>query len=355
MTVQDGEGAWALLDDVLFLGSDETAVTTGIDAVNDATPSLEDAEAFTETTTELPGDRLALVYADLEGVLEGMASAADIDPADLPASGATRFGMTVAATPEGLAFDAVTVSDTSALDAEAREALDAPDEPNLALDSVTSDTFFVIAQRNVDVAIETGLEELGTEAPEMLEQLDGFGVTGPGGLLETLSGDLAISLQPGGEPVDGVISMGIDDRAAAEQAIDRIVSSLDLGAETVSESEGIQIYGLRVPPLPIVVAVSDDLAFIGTSPVGLADAIAVATDRSGLVADDRYAETVALVDASDSLFYTDVAAIVRTVRDAIPPSEQEVFDQDVAPYLEPIDRIVAGASGDATTQHARFV
>ncbi len=360
VTVVDGQGAWAIQSDVLLVGSEEGAVIAGLDALAGLEPSLDEQAGFAETTSSLPPDRLMLAYVDAEALIEAIAQDPAVAPGMLPTT-AGQYGITISAEPDGLAFDAVTIADVSAMDPELVAALDAPAQLNAALDAVVANAMFVAGAANVDVVARSGIDALAEQDPEMAGRLEELGVTGEGGLLDLLSGDFALAIQPateGGEPVHGVMALGIDDGPSVEQAIRRLLRTVapDVEAEPLlSSGDDVAVYGLRGVPVPIAWAVSEDMVFIGTSAFEVGASIQAAADGTGIAQTDRFANAVSLVDTSDGVFFLDVRAVTDLLREILPPDEVDAFDEEVAPYVDPIDVIVAGGSGDARQQSSRLL
>jgi hypothetical protein len=359
VTVFDGEGAWAIEDDVLFVGSDEIAVTHALDAMAGRSEALEDAAAFTTATDALPQDRLALFYADVEGLTDGIQEMVGSSTPAMPTQSAIQFGVSVSAEAEGLAMDFVTVTDPTQLDPEVRDAMDA-DQTNGTLEAVPADAVVVVGATHVDLTIEQALEALPPEAGDVQQTLEDAGVLGPGGLVENLRGDLSLAMVPATDlPVGGVLALGVDDEAAFASFVQDGLEAAGLPPEfrdwPTEDHGGVAVHvAPRDLGAPVAWAVTDGTALVGTTEgvVGAAEALASGDSIAG---DERYAEAVDLVDASDSLFYADVEGILSIVRSAMPPDELAEFEDTVAPYLDPIDRVVAGGGGDATAQTGRFM
>jgi hypothetical protein len=174
-------------------------------------------------------------------------------------------------------------------------------------------------------------------------------------------------------PFGGVLVVGADDPAALESSLGDLFADLP-GSSRYScnsdgdcevherplrwqtlDHDGVAVHVATGGDLPLAWAVADDLAIIGLSPEDVAAAIATARGGPGLTGDDRYVGAVAQVGADPGqVAYVDVTGIVDAVRTTLGPDAAE-FDADVAPYLEPIDLIVAGSSGDAAIQHMRVL
>jgi len=62
------------------------------------------------------------------------------------------------------------------------------------------------------------------------------------------------------------------------------------------------------------------------------------------------------MDETPDMLFVDVAAVARTVRDALPSEEQARFDTDTAPNLGPVTAVVlTGESGPDRASARLFV
>jgi hypothetical protein len=348
------EGAWALDDDVLIVGSDAAAVERTLAAVGDAA-SIETTEAFTEATADLPVERLALIYADAGSALEALPDdlfGQAFAPEELPQ--VARFAMTISAEERGLAIDATTVSDPSALDPEARARLDEPATANAALGEVPADAFFAVGATDMDVSIDTALDALLETDPQAENALGEMGVLGPGGIIEPLTGDVAMSATPssGSLPVEGTIVVGTTEEVGLVRWLEDIVRSAGVRVD-VTEIDGLPVGTIADAPVPVSWALGEGSVVLGTSPAAVAEAVAAGSEDRGLVTTTAYTDALGLMGGEvESVVYLDVPAGVEVIGDAFGPDWPE-FGTDVEPYLEPFGVMIAGGSGDASVQHAR--
>jgi hypothetical protein len=182
-------------------------------------------------------------------------------------------------------------------------------------------------------------------------------VTGPGGLLDALSGDAAFEVGPG-DPVAGSLLLATDDEVALQRALDRLV----VRAGQISPDELVrrEIDGVTVTtigtagPVQLAYAVADGRAIVASSPDRVLQALDSAEGAGSIVDDPAYGQITDRVPTEDSVMYVDVAGIVDAIREAIPAAEQAEFDEQVSRYVDPISSIAGGAESGPFSQHVRL-
>jgi hypothetical protein len=269
--------------------------------------------------------------------------------------------MTLSATDTGLAIDSVQVNDPSQMAPEMAAALDEPPRENAAVAAVPADAYGIMALQHVDSIVEAGLREIEAQEPSTGDQLDELGVTGPGGLVELLSGDLAMEAGPDGTgPLGGAVLLGVDDAAGAQAWIDDSLRELERAWEgsvppwTTREHRGVSMHSIDDEAFPLTYAVLDDVLVVGSSPEHVADVIDVAQDGGGLATTDGFTNATEEGAASDALFFLDVPAVMSAVREQLPPEEVASFDEEIGTNLDPIGHVVMQMDGDAARQRLRL-
>jgi hypothetical protein len=361
--------AWAVTDDLLVIASDVAAVEATLDTAAGIAPSIATDDGFVAATGELPDESLGLVYiafGDVMASLEEVLGTGQ-DPAEL--SVVEDLAMSVSATSDGLVVDAVTRYDPDADPAMLDEL--ATTQENLALGAVPGDAVLTMAFTGLASGIEEGVASIEQQDPAIGEELARLGLTGPGGLLDALRGDLALGVFPTDADVlvGGVIALGVDDEAAVTSFVDGLIATVE---ESIAsdcgpgcppfeisvgemDHDGVVISSLADETPPVAWAIHDGVALIGSTPDDVAAALDAMAAGDGIASTDRYAEAVGLVGGDQQLVLVDVAGALALVRDGVSPQELADFEADTAPYLDPIDMIVAGGTGDRTMRHDRLV
>ena len=382
----DNQGAYAIVDDVLILASDETTVKRAIDAAHDTLPNLGDAQIYTDTLAGLPEGKLGVAYLNVEGLVEQFGSVMEAS-ASLGAGGlgnleaVESLGMSVSAEAEGVAVDVAMNFDPAKLTPEMRENLAAPDHDNTALAFVPADAFAVAAVQNADVSLGASLDAIEEEAPDAAASIDQAGIRG---FIEAMNGDVALEAGPGTDgPVSGALLVGTDDPAEMQAFLDTVAGfalqglaqasgesqSAPVGDFSIAqqappplateEYEGVTIASFEDPSLRALgfapaYAVMDGAGVVATSPEEIHQLIDTQAGGDDVRSAPLYDSATASVPTQESVFFLDIHAIADTVRENLPPEEQAVYDQEVAPNLEPLTAFVVGGESDEEQQIVRM-
>jgi Protein of unknown function (DUF3352) len=394
----DGPGtqevAAAVFDGAVVIGFGKEFVHGVIDTVNGG-PALADDAGFRETVEPLPTGRLGLLYVNPAAAIEALGPGLVPAGQSMGFEGILGYGMTLSAEPDGLAIDGNAALDPSKLPPAQRDALAQPDHENPLLAAVPSDAYGVAVSQHVDLNVEAFIETLRDTAPEAIGELEEAGIIGSGGILNLLTGDLAVEAGPGdGMPVGGVLMLGTTDDAQMQRSLDKFanmlleeigsfdsnpfpISPVDAPSEFTTLSltddgpflrrfdprwrtrtyDGVRIRVLdadaSAPPVSYVVV--DGVAMLGSSPDQIVKAIdTLREDADSIASEDRFTAAVKRIPDSDALFYLNVAGIAAAVRESLAPLDRGMYDGFVAPNLEPIQAVVAGMQSDETHQSFRF-
>jgi hypothetical protein len=354
------DSAYAVDGGFAIVADDEALVRSTLEVLAGRAPALGAADAYVDVVAQLPSERLGVVFVDVAGVFEEFEQLPGTPTlsgqfADVEAI--RGVGMSVSAEPDGIAFDATVTYDPAEISDELREQLDAPTEPNVLLRSVPEDAYLVMGQKGYTLGLEVALEQLGVDAPRFAAELERNGVTGPGGLLDALSGDMAFEVGPG-DPIAGSLLLATHDEAALQRALDRII--VRAGQISPDELFRREIDGVTITtigaagPLQFAYAVEDGRAIVATSPDRVLRALESATGSGSIVDDPAYGQITERVPTEDSVLYVDVAAIVDAIREAIPAEERAEFDEQISRFVDPISSIAGGAESGPFSQHVRL-
>jgi hypothetical protein len=247
----NGDTAYAMVKGVVLIG-DLRGVESAVDTSAGVMPPLADSPNFISTVSSLPHAKLAMAYVDLHSLVGQFAQSAAASGADVSGLGqleaATGLGASVSAEPQGIAVDVTVSYDQSKLTADQREALGAADHPNALGALVPADAYGVILQQHLDTSLNAAVDQIVNADPSAAAALQQAGVTGVGGVLSTLTGDMAMEVGPGasGSAVPaGAIMVGTTDAATMQKFLDTATTFLlqNLGA---SGSTSFQCQGVAV-------------------------------------------------------------------------------------------------------------
>ena len=369
--------AFAIVDGVVVLGSDEGAVSAVIDTAHGG-PAIADDPAFQRVSGALPQSRLGIAFVNtgqLLGTFGDVVGAAGLTTGVTSLDALDGAGISVSAESDGLALDTVMMYDDTKLSDVQRQTLSAADHPNQLIDLIPDDAFGMYAVEHLDAAITDQVDRISSSDPHADEEFKRLGLTGPGGLLSQLTGDVAAAASPeaGPIPVGGVLMFGTKDPDATSKWLDTTLQSLPLGAggascsfegtcqvtrETVGwateEHSGIQVTYASGAALPVAYAVIGDVAVLGSSRSQVEHVIDVQRGEGAISGDPRFTSATASVPTDDGVLYLDVPAIVAVVRGQFPPAEAASFDNRVGEALKPIEAVVAGTKNEPDLQRTRL-
>jgi Protein of unknown function (DUF3352) len=369
--------SFAIVDGVVVLGSDEGAVSAVVDTAHGG-PAIADDPAFQRVSGALPQSRLGIAFVNtgqLLGTFGDVVGAAGLTTGVSSLDALDGAGISVSAESDGLALDTVMMYDDAKLSDVQRRTLSAADHPNQLIDLIPDDALGMYAVEHLDAAITDQVDRISSSDPQADEEFKRLGLTGPGGLLSQLTGDVAAAASPeaGPIPVGGVLMFGTTDPDATSKRLDTTLQSLPLGAggascsfegtcrvtrETVrwatEEHSGIPVTYASGAALPVAYAVIGDVAVLGSSRSQVEHVIDVQRGGGAISGDPRFTSATASVPTDDGVLYLDVPAIVAVVRGQFPPAEAASFDNQVGEALKPIEAVVAGTKNEPDLQRTRL-
>ncbi|MDP9300718.1 MAG: DUF3352 domain-containing protein [Actinomycetota bacterium] len=370
--------AFAIADGVVVLGSDEGAVSAVIDTAHGGAAIADDA-TFQRVSGALPQSRLGIAFVDtaqLLGTFGDVLGAAGLTTGVTSLDALVGAGLSVSAESDGLALDTVMMYDDAKLSDVQRETLSAADHPNQLIDLIPDDALGMYAVEHLDAAIADQVDRISASDLQADEEFKRLGLTGSGGLLSQLTGDVAAaaSVQPGAIPVGGVLMVGTNDPGATSKWLDDTLQSLPLGTSGAScpfegtcsvtqqtvrwiteDHGGVPVtYASAGASLPVAYAVLGDVAVLGSSRAQVEYVIDVRTGGGAISDAPRFTSATASVPTDDGVLYLDVPAIVAAIRGQFAPAEAASFDNEIGTSLKPIEAVVAGTKNEPDLQRTRL-
>jgi hypothetical protein len=374
LTVPEGASgtapSYAFDDDVLILTSEPSLLEDVIDTHRGTTGSIATAASFQEAEAELPEDRLLFAFVDTASLRDDLQQAVAAEAVtslgglgDLEA--VDGIGLTLSAVSEGVALDVVASYDASALTGALREQVTAPDHENLLLQAVPKDAWGLFGAQHLDIAIREAVAQLEADDPAVAADLREAGITGTGGLLDVLSGDLAIAVAPDETTsVGGVLLASVGDGAEAADAVERVAATLvELSSSGGVADDALRWKattaddGTRISYLPdgfVAYALRDDMLVVGTSLAQVEGVLTTGVDGA-LTDDPAFVAGTEGVPAEDSLFYVDIGRVIRSIREALPADERDAFDEEVGRDLRTLRSVAFGVDMNGSRQLVRML
>ncbi len=361
--------SYAFDDEALILTSDPGLLERVIDTHRGSIQSIASAASFQDAEAELPDGRLMLAFLDTASLQDAIEDLAGVGAAtsvgglgDL--SAVRGIGMSISAESDGVALDVVTSYDAANLTGVLREQVMAPTRPNPLLDSVPADAWGLLAAQHLEIGLEEAVRELETQDPSVASDLRDLGLTGTGGVLDLLTGDMAVAASPDRTTtVGGALLLSVDDPDEARDAVERFATGVtdllsadaggaaDLRWDTRTHPDGTSISYAR--DSFVAYAVRGDVLVIGTSVEQIEGVLDAGTDGS-LTDDPAYLAGIDGVPTTDGVFYLDVSRVVNSIRDALPPEERNSFDEEVGSDLRTIRSVAFGVDMNEERQLFRM-
>jgi hypothetical protein len=317
--------SWALLEDVLLVGSSADAVRGGLDADAGRIDSLADSGAFADAMAEVAADHLASMFVDLEafGTAAGLGE---------QLGGYRTASLALLVEPTGLRVQGSAPFDAEAASDQANEAFALSSEPSSLGQWMPASTqaelvVFGLSQSLQAIEDEVGGAEGGEEIIALLTQLRvgaafGLGINLDADVLPLLDREtaLAISGLEGTLPT-GQLLLRPSDPDGAAAALERIRAALvERGAASdTHELAGTTVTSVAVPELGTVsYAISEGVVVLGLRPEDVETALTARTSGTSLAADERYTSAWELAgDRGGNEIWLDVGALVDAAGDEL--------------------------------------
>jgi hypothetical protein len=368
---EQSSAAYAVTDDQLLIATSADDIVSALDAHANSSTTLSEAGSITALTGALPDEWLVFGIYDftdaLASAFEGAAAAspgADI-MRDLIENQSLRGAMALTVDGDRVSLPMVSDAPTGALTVTNADR-------GLA-DEVPGDALYYAEGGNVGESLSSlvrTLKDALATMPDGADQLD-MAEAALGGDLEELVdwiGDVAtVGGFDGEQPWGGAIIVPTD-MESARRTMDRLASFAGLATLDPSigitvdqrDVEGVEITSLRwedpsgaidpemgLAPTDVVVewAVTDDRVLLGAGDRFIERALR--QDAAGSLAETaRYSEAVADLGGSNNAGVTWID--LRGLRLALEPtfaeldpSSMDMYETEVVPWLEPLDRFVS--------------
>ncbi len=389
-TVEGSEnGAYALTDDQLIVGTDAEAINASLDAHASGDGTLAEKDEITRLTDTLPEDWLAFATYDMTDLLaEAVAAGASASPemadafGELLAHQPLRGAMAISASGDRMLLDAATDAPTGPFAVS--------NEDRGLADEVPNDALYYSEAGNLGAAFAAvigPLKDALATTPEAAEGISTAEAALGADLEELVSwmGDGAIAVgYDGSEPYGGMVIVPTDVELA-ERRLGQLASFANLGA--MDPSSGVSVDesdvdgttvttvtwndpnagsgGMMPGPTGVSIqyAVTDDRALIGIGETFVQRVLQLESGSS-LADESRYTDAVAEFGGAENagVVWLDVTGTREAVEAALGPmigafDTEGSYESDVRPWLLPLDRIVSVArlDGDVLIQRGALL
>jgi hypothetical protein len=317
------EASWALLEDVLLIGSTPDAVRSGVDADADRASSLADSPRFARAMGEIPADHLASAYVDLQALAASTEVVAQT-------GGYSTASLALLVEQEGLRLVGAAPFDSDAASDQEQEAFRLSGEAATLASWMPAETqaqltMFGLSQSLQAAESQLGSGEGGDALGDLLSQVRfavgfGLGISLDDDVLPLFDNETALALTSLDEATpSGQLLLRPSDTAGAEAALARIRQSLEQRGAGVRDEDlgGIAVTSLDFPDVGAAAfAMRDGVIAVGLSPEDVAAAFAANASGDSLAQDPRYAAAWELAGArGGNEAWVDAAALMEFAGD----------------------------------------
>lgn len=354
-------------DFVVFSNSD-TLVKGMIDkSQGDETPSLVDSERFKKVTGELPDNAIVLLYMEVAGILEAVLAQSAVQ---LPAAQTQDLeafeGMGLAGTlqPDGIQMDMVASYNVEKMSDTMKASLQRPASPNAILADIPAEALLMANGYNLSLAWESvkqGLESNPDFSQQMsdLEQELGFSIEED--IFSWMTGEYSLVLIEAtppdafSPPLGGYALIGANDVNQARTHVEKVIGALEEGGMSMP-LEAQTVHGLEMNAMP-----SPDGKFQGgygfyKDYLLLAyheDVVKAVTEanQNPLPDNANFKAVQGHLPADNyGYLYIDFDQLQSLIEGQLGDFEQENYQKNVRPFLEPIHALGAAAGTTGVEQ-----
>jgi uncharacterized protein DUF3352 len=369
-TVGQGSGVpvvSAIVNHMVVLGGSVDFVNEVIDTAHGKHASLDSTNEYKTAVSQLPSDRIALLYVSVPELVKQAGSSAVGGPFGGTSSQTQRaladayrgIGAALVASSDGVAINAVEDYDAAKLPAEVKALLSVPADQNGALALVPAHAYGFLALTGLRQDLQYFAGAFSSLSPfGGGPTLDELGITGPSGIVNHLTGDAGFEVDAvsGSNVPAGAFVFATDSGASAQTFLDSLAATVcqktnqcSVSQETKQSYSGVSIMSLALggnTPAGVSPswAVSGNWGILASS----ADEVKAVIDsqsKGGITASPDYvAINSHLSSPNNGALYLNIRAIVAAIRKVLPADVQTVFDATIAPNISPLKGLAVTAT-----------
>ena len=283
---------------------------------------------------------------------------------------------------DGLVMEAISAKAAGAPAVDARTSVVADHVPNNAVALTISQDYGKGILKTLD------LYRADPSLKPTIDSIDqAIGVLGGADAAIGWIGDLGIAVTHTDAGLEGGVVIVPTDRAAAERLFTSLRTLVSVGGATLGVSVRDEAYAgttitivdlgtvadlvarsgvspdmLGTTPLPtghieLAYAITDQVVILGADP-GFVRHVLDTTAATSLASNDRYKALVARVGQGTGVGFADITAIRELVESALAnadAAELADYEQNVKPFLVPLDAVIASASANGDINHSTLI
>jgi len=339
--------SYTYVDHTVVAGTTSAVVDKVIDTDQGKIASLSSNASYAAVASKLPQDQLFFAYLDAQKLFSALGSLPTVhfSAAEQTMLNAYQgIGMALTAEANGFVLSGTETFDASKLTPAARALMSLSSHQNSTLAFTPEQAFGVYALAGFDKIANELISELGNTYPVLPAGLDQLGITGSSGILNKLTGDVGIEVEPstGAIPVDGALLVGTTDEAAMQTFLNGLPSLITQYDPTLTLAVSHTTYkgavigsvtvgGAATLPDQPSWAVYKGMAIVASSPAGVMAAMD-ARDGQNITSSSGYNDAIPPDQRnSGNLAYVNLQSIFQYVRGQLNASDRLSYDLQVAP------------------------
>lgn len=345
--------AGAVFDGFLVLGSEE-GLKAAIDTSDGGSP-LSDSDVYTGATDDVSDDRLGLLFVNSPQLLKDNPNAAAAVPENFKKFFEEPTVATIDAEDDGVVFE-------SSLPRSAADAVPFLGQGSDLLTELPADSWVAMAQPDFDKTLDFFIESAaGFVGGRDVVERQFKAATGLDLQRDVLDwmGDFAVFARGSAvSDLDGALIIETSDESASGRVIDRLRKL----AETQADNPGDRVTPLSAPgggdgfslvsrsfPQPLHLFQRNGRVVLAFGDKAASDAVEASEPLGDSAEYQQAAESLGAYDVS---FYVAVGPVLELIESTAVASNADW--QDAKPYLEPLDALIGGTSGDGGDLKSAF-
>ena len=359
--------AYAYVDHAVVLANTDALIREIIDTDQNKHVRLVDTAAYKATLSQLPSDRLALLYVNgtsVVGYVKDQLNKNASTTITIPAgtldqlSAFQSLGFTVSAKSNGIAGDLQVRIDSSKLDAATRAALNVPSHQNGTVSWVPQHSYGLLAVIGLNRGLQQAVDKWAASDSTASQALSAMGISGPNGSLAHMTGDASLEFGGDSQLAAGSVLIGTDDEASMSRTLTSFMNFAALGSKGAPASQrstvktqvyrGVTMTILNEPDLGTygvspTVAVSGGVGIIASSPQEMKALLDAHALGHGIASSANFsAATREIYSDYDSLFYFDLAQFTTSLRTFFKNSDPLQLDAQLG-KATPVKAVIVAA------------
>lgn len=384
ITNYESDACVALVNDFMIISPEKELIKQTIDRATGKTRNnLESNAEYQRVVGGLPWNKSAFCYMNMQQVMDSSNGGLDAlggmsELKDLSKTLDSFQGLGAAVTLEsnGIRGDYILAFDKNGVPEYIKTSAKNKEELQNTLNIMPSDTLGFLHSSNLVKIVQETLKNPGSSSDlaqinrsiSEIERATGINIQTD--ILDILRGDATLAITPaygdflgqGNVPVGAVLALGVNDQQTARDKTDKVMDVLERNAVRVDREEvdGNQQYIISEPygNQAVSMGLGNNLLIMASSPELIQKVLS--KHSSNLMQNEDYKKAFEPLDGSwEPALYVNMSKASQIIGDNLSDYEQEQYEKEVKPFLEPLKSISSAYSSwndsKAVIQSAFFI